>query len=61
MKFAIATKHMHLVVTYREPEEDEEIEEQYVSNLDGDFDIAPPLTADVQPEEDKMHFGFARG
>lgn len=50
MRFGVKTKHLHLVITYRETDEDEH---EVVTNLGGDFD-----PADGEADVD-LHFGFA--
>lgn len=55
MKFAVATKHMHLVVAYREPDEDEP---QFVDNTGGDFE---PATGEDGVSDETLKFGFDRG
>lgn len=59
MKFAIVTKHAHLIFTYREPESEDH---KVVSNTGGSFDVVGvEQDVDVAGEDGEMHFGFARG
>lgn len=57
MKFAVATKRMHLVVTYREPDEEEE-DGILIQTSYGDLSPAPPPESQVYED---THFGFVRG
>lgn len=52
MRIALGTKNLHLLISYREPDEDDTPER--VVNLDGDFDPAP--TGEVESVD--MTFGF---
>lgn len=58
MKFAVATKHLHLVVSYRDPDDEDEIEA--VTGEGGSFEVAPTTGTPTGDDIDEMHFGFAR-